>query len=407
MADQQFDIIISGGGLTGLTLGIGLAAAGFDVGVVDMADPATVQGAEFDGRASAISYASHQLLTSLGIWQHTGDHASVIEDIRISDGDSLLHLHFDHRDLGQGPLGHMLENRHNRQALFKRLESLPNLTLFAPNKITNHKSDDTAVTVTLDDGTTLGSALLVGAEGRFSPTRQRAGIKTTDWRYPQVGLVTTLQHEHPHCNIAHERFLPDGPFALLPLPNNRSSVVWTVRSEQRDIIMNLPERAFVAELQKRVGGFLGELETIGPRFDYPLGLMLAERYSDQRMVLVGDAAHGMHPIAGQGVNLGYRDVAVLIEVLIKARQNSQGLGGADVLEKYEQWRRVDNVTLLTVTDLLNRLFSNDITMVKTARDLGLAMVEKMPPVKKFFMSHARGTVGTLPKLLTGTTLADL
>lgn len=407
MSEQQFDIIISGGGLTGMTLGIGLGAAGFDVAIVDMADPATVQGAEFDGRASAISYASHQLLTSLGIWQHTADQSGVIEDIRISDGDSLLHLHFDHRDLGQGPLGHMLENRHNRQALFKRLESLPNVSLFAPTKISHSSSNELAVTATLDDGTILKAALLVGAEGRFSPTRQRAGIKTTDWRYKQVGLVTTLQHEHPHCNIAHERFLPDGPFALLPLPSNRSSVVWTVRSAQRDVIMNLPERAFVAELQKRVGGFLGEIETVGPRFDYPLGLMLAERYSDHRMVLVGDATHGMHPIAGQGVNLGYRDVAVLIEVLIKARHNSQDLGGATVLEQYEQWRRVDNVTLLTVTDVLNRLFSNDITMVKTARDIGLAMVEKMPPVKKFFMSHARGTVGTLPKLLTGATLADL
>lgn len=401
------DIIISGGGLTGLTLGIGLAAAGFDVAVIDMADPATVQDAAFDGRASAISYASHQLLSALGIWQHTGDKAGTIEDIRISDADSLLHLHFDHRELGQGPLGHMLENRHNRQALFKRMAELPNLSLYAPRKIIDADHQTDAVTVTLDDGQTLTAALLVGAEGRFSPTRQRAGIKTTDWRYSQVGIVTTLKHELPHLDIAHERFLPDGPFALLPLPDNRCSVVWTVQQAQADTIMALNERAFVAELQKRVGGFLGALETVGPRFSYPLGLMLAERYSDQRMVLVGDAAHGMHPIAGQGVNLGYRDVAALIEILVSARKKGEDIGSEDTLKHYEQWRHVDNVTLLTVTDLLNRLFSNDIAPIRIARDLGLAAVGKMPPVKKFFMKHARGTVGKLPKLLTGTDLDSL
>lgn len=406
--NKSYDIVISGGGMVGLTLAIGLAQGGFDVVVVDMAPEGDLTDTTFDGRASALAYAPYKMLETLGIWKYAGTHAQPINEIRVSDGDSLMFIHFDKEYLGDGPMGFLVENRRNRIALFARAAELDNLTIIAPDKVTTSKVIGDRVTVTLESGLILDASIIIGAEGRNSPTRERAGIKMVSAGYDQWGIVTTLEHSEPHNGMAHERFLPDGPFALLPLTGNRSSLVWSVRSEQVKTIMDLNDRAFDHEIWKRSSGVLGDIKSTGPRFSYPLSTMLAESYTGNRMFLVGDAAHGMHPIAGQGVNLGYRDIAALIELLMVARSQGEDLGSPTVRHNYEQWRRVDNVSLLAVMDGLTRLFSNDITPIRLARDIGLWASNKSVPLKKFFMKHARGDLGLkIPALLKGDSLSSL
>ncbi len=402
---EQFDILISGGGMVGLTLACGLAVSGFEVAVVDIATPDGLLDKDFDGRASAVAFASYKMLDALAISPFLKGLVQPIDEIRVTDSNVPLFLHFDKQELGDGPLGYMVENRHNRQALFKRLEQLPNIKLFAPDHLVAHQNnDDGGVTATLKSGKTISAKLLVGAEGRRSPLREGADIGLVTASYHQVGIVATIEHEHPHMGIAHERFLPDGPFAILPLTGNRSSLVWSVGSDIAPEILKLNRRALVAEIQKRVGGFLGEITVAGPVWNYPLSMQFAERYRDERMVLVGDAAHGIHPIAGQGLNLGYRDVAALLEVLNTAKLAGEDIGSEAVLEKYVQWRRFDNMTLIATMDGLTRLFSNNIKPLKYARAIGLEVVNHIPPLRKFFMQHARGTVGDLPKLLEGKSL---
>jgi len=395
------DIAIIGGGLAGLAAGIGLASHGLKVTVIDRGEPGDQTLESFDGRSSAIAFASCNLLEAIGVWKHLEGQTQPIKEIRISDGPSLLHLHFDHRALGQGPLGQMVENRHMRLALHARAKELPNLTHLAPAEVTGIERDASAAQLTLATGDTIKAALLLGIDGRTSQTRASAGIGVTEWGYKQVGIVCSIEHELPHGGIAHERFLPSGPFAILPLTGNRASLVWTEHDHLAKTIMGLSPRAFEAEVQRRCGDFLGKVSVIGGRWCYPLTLQFADRYTDTRLALVADAAHGMHPIAGQGLNMGLRDVAALIEVVVEAARAGLDIGSDHVLERYTRWREFDNVTLMTVTDVLNRLFSNDIAPIRVARDVGLAVVEQIPPLKKFFMAHARGTVGTLPRLLTG------
>ena len=263
------------------------------------------------------------------------------------------------------------------------------------------------VSATLNDGSKISAALVIGCEGRISPTRESAGIKLTKWSYEQTAIVCTVEHERPHNFCAQEHFLPSGPFAILPLPGTdkkpgcRSSIVWTERADLAPIMMDLDDDDFLEELQIRFGDFLGELKIIGPRFAYPLTLQFAESYTAPRLALAADAAHGMHPIAGQGLNMGLRDVAVLAEVLSDAKKAGLDIGGAETLEKYERWRRFDNTLMLAVTDALTYLFSNDIKPIKLARDIGLAAINQVAPLKKLFMRHAMGTVGDLPKLMRG------
>ena len=403
---DNFDILISGGGMVGLTLACGLAVSGFEVAVVDIAEPDGLVDKKFDGRSSAIAYASYKMLESLGIAKHLGDKTQPIDEIRVTDSDVPLFLHFDKDELSDGPLGHMVENRHNRQALFKRLGELPNIHLFAPDRVVEHVflDDKSGVDVTLNSGQKIFAKLMVGAEGRQSPMRQGADIGLVRAKYDQVGIVATIEHELPHMGIAHERFLPDGPFAILPLTGNRFSLVWSVAADVAPEILKLSDRAIEAEIQKRIGGFLGKIKIMGPRWSYPLSMQFAERYSDERMVLVGDAAHGIHPIAGQGLNMGYRDVAALLEVLNTAKLEGADIGSDEVLENYVRWRRFDNMSMIAAMDGLTRLFSNNIKPLKYARALGLEAVNHIPPLRRFFMRHARGTVGNLPLLLEGKSL---
>jgi len=397
----ESEVLIVGGGLAGGAMACAVAQSGLSAVVVDIEDPATVLAAGFDGRASAISLSSRRLLEGIGAWSAMGPEACPMLDIRVADGQSPLFLHCDHNDIGDEPFGHMIENRVIRRALIERMRSLDRVQLLAPARLVGLERGSGGVRGMLADGTVVTARLAIAADGRGSRIRTDAGIAVTRWSYNQVGIVCTVAHERPHDHVAHEHFLPAGPFAILPLNGNRASIVWTEREDLAPALMALDEAGFTEELRRRFGDFLGDLSVVGPRWSYPLSLQFAERYIDRRLVLVGDAAHGMHPIAGQGLNMGYRDVAALAEVLTDARRLGLDIGDGTVLARFERWRRFDNTLMLAMTDALNRLFSNDILPVRLARDIGLAAVNRMPPLKRLFMRHAMGVVGELPRLMRG------
>jgi 2-octaprenyl-6-methoxyphenol hydroxylase len=404
-ADIMADILVVGGGLVGAVAARALSHAGFRVIVIDGTDPADAMDAAFDGRASAIAAASERLLTAIGVWPYMVDDVAPILDIRVADGASPLYLHYDHLDVGEGPLGYLCENRHIRKAALQALRDDDNVTFLAPLRVEHLERGPGGVQATLSDGRRVGARLAIAADGRGSKIREAAGIRTTSWRYPQEAIVCTVEHALPHAFVAHEHFLPAGPFAILPLrgtdekPAQRSSIVWTERAAQAQAMVSLDDAAFTRELAKRFGDFMGAIEVVGPRFCHPLGLQFAHASIAERLVLVGDADHGMHPIAGQGLNMGYRDVAALVDVLGEARRLGLDIGAASVLQRYQRWRRFDNTLMLAVTDGLNRLFSNDIAPIRHARDLGLGLVNRMPPLKKVLMRSAMGLMGDLPSLM--------
>jgi 2-octaprenyl-6-methoxyphenol hydroxylase len=412
MADDV-ELLVAGGGLNGLLLGVAVAEAGLKVAVVDRQDPATMLGEAFDGRASTIAFGSKLVLDGVGLWPDIAPQAQPIFEIRVADDDSLLFLHYDHRDLeGNTPLGYVVENRVLRRALIERARALPSLTLLAPQTVETVARGDTAAVATLGNGARLAARLIAAADGKDSPLRKAAGIRAVERRYRQTGIVTTVAHERPHAGIAVEHFLPSGPFAVLPMTDEssldaarprrgRSSIVWTENAALAPHLMKLPNAEFAEELHARFGDFLGAIEPIGPRWAYPLSLMQAERYTARRLALIGEAAHVIHPIAGQGLNVGIRDVAALAEAVVDARRLGLDIGDDWVLERYQRWRRLDAVLLAGVTDGLNRLFSNTIAPIKLVRDLGLAAVNRMPPVKRLLMQHAMGTLGDRPRLARG------
>lgn len=409
---DQFDVAVIGGGLNGLTQAIALARHGISVAVIDREDPAKAIAAGFDGRVSAIALASQRMLDAIGLWRHISD-AQPMWDIRVSDGNSLLFLHYDHSDLGNDPFGYLVENRVTRLAQQAAMADCPNLELIAPmvaRRIDYGAAGSGApALLELGNGRQIRARLVIGADGRQSAVRREAGIRTIDWSYNQTGIVCTVQHDLPHEGVAQERFLPAGPFAILPMTddaagNHRSSLVWTEPTDRAVAIMALDDAGFAAEMRQRFGSGYGDCAVAGPRWSYPLSFMLATRYAGHRMALIGDAAHGIHPIAGQGLNLGLRDIAALTEAVVEARRLGLDIGRGDVLDRYERWRRVDNVVLGAVTDGLTRLFSNDIAPIRLARDLGLGVVNRIGPLKKLFMRHAMGDIGRLPRLLKGESL---
>jgi len=418
-AEAAPEVLISGGGMVGLTLGIALADAGIGTVILEPQDPAATTDAAFDGRSSAIARGSQRLLAALGIWPEMAHAAAPILDIRVSDGRigtaaSRLFLHYGREELAEEsdePLGYIVENRAVRTALHARAAALPALRLIAPGRLATLERGRGAAPAAalLTDGRYLHPSLVVAAEGRGSPLRAAAGIRITAWDYPQCGIVCTVAHEAPHHGVAHEHFLPAGPFALLPMTDAadgtpRSSLVWTERRALVPAMLALDDDAFGAELQRRFGDSLGRLRPAGRRWSHPLSLMHAERYVAHRLALVGDAAHVIHPIAGQGLNLGLRDVAALAETVVEAHRLGLDPGETAVLARYQQWRRFDNTVLMVATDGLNRLFSNDAAPVRLARDVGLAAVNRLPPLKRLFMRHAMGLVGDLPRLIRGQAL---
>ena len=404
------DVAIVGGGMVGMTFAAALGGAGLSVAVIDAEPPPAMTAAAFDGRSSAIAYGSQQVLAGVGAWAAMEPEAQPILDIRVSDGDaagfvSRLFLHYDHRNLGDQPFGHIIENRVIRRALLGRVAELDSVRSYAPARVASLDRSRRGVELSLQDGSRLSARLAVAADGRNSPLRDAAGIKVTSWDYAQTGIVCTVAHEKPHHGVAHEHFLPAGPFAMLPMVDaeglHRSSIVWTERRVLAPAMLALDDAAFGLEMERRFGLSLGRLRPLGRRFAYPLTLVHAERYVDERLALLGDAAHGIHPIAGQGLNLGLRDVAALAEGLVDAHRLGLDIGDGLALERYQRWRRFDNMMLLAVTDGLNRLFSNDIAPLRLVRDLGLAAVDRLPPLKKLFMRHAMGLVGDLPRLIRG------
>lgn len=398
---SEVEILVVGGGMVGGTLACALGGAGLTVALVDP-QPAPVQtAAAFDGRASAIATGSKQVLAAVGVWPEIAGDAEPIIDIRVSDGSSPLFLHYDNADLGAGPLGYIVENRVLRRSIFNRLNRLAGVTLHEGRTVVALTRGPNNVVAVLDDGSNVRAALAIAADGRRSPTRADAGIGVTEWRYRQTGIVCTVAHARPHDGVAQEHFLPSGPFAILPMTGDRSSIVWTERADLAPALMALDEREFTTELGLRFGDYLGALRVVGPRFCYPLALLHADSYIAQRLALAGDSAHAIHPIAGQGFNLGLRDVAALAEVVMDAARLGIDIGSAPVLERYERWRRFDNALMLAVTDGLNRLFSNAIGPLRLARDVGLAMVNQAPPLKRVLMRHAMGLVGDLPRLVRG------
>jgi 2-octaprenyl-6-methoxyphenol hydroxylase len=409
-AAARADCVIAGGGLVGATLAIALADAGLEVVVADRADPETVMSLPYDGRTCAIAYGSQRLLAAIGVWPGMVPAAEPIRDIRISDGGSPLFLHFSFGELGDryagAPFGWIVENRATRRALYERARAIDGLTIRWRTSVADWSADAATARVRLDDGAVVDAPLLIAADGADSMLRRRARIAATQWAYPQTAIVCVAAHERPHRGVAHERFLPPGPFALLPMTDDadgghRSSVVWTEDPARVPGLLALPDDDFSFELQRRFGDWYGDMWVEGPRWSYPLRLLHAETYLRPRFALIGDAAHTIHPIAGQGLNLGLRDVAALAEVLVDAHRLGLDLGATHLLRRYERWRRFDNTALMAGMDGLNRLFSNDVLPVRWARDVGIAAVNRMPALKRFFMQHAMGTVGVLPRLIRG------
>jgi 2-octaprenyl-6-methoxyphenol hydroxylase len=401
MTETRVELIVVGGGLTGLTLAIACADAGLEVAVVDREDPATIVAEPFDGRTTAVAYGSMQVLDGIGLWPLLAKSAEPILEIRVADAASSLFLHYDHRDIGSAPLGHIIENRALRRALLERARTWHSLRHLAPLAVERVERRPEAAVAYLADGQVLRGELVAACDGRASPLRRAAGIKTIAWDYPQVSIVCTVRHELPHRGVAVEHFLPGGPFAILPMTGQRSSIVWTERAALAPSLLALDEPGFANELRRRFGDFLGAVEVVGPRWSYPLSLLHAQRYTAPRLALVGDAAHVIHPIAGQGLNLGIRDGAALAELVVDARRLGLDIAQGEVLARYERWRRFDNLTLAAVTDGLNRLFSNAVPPVRLARDVGLAIVDRLPPLKRLLMRHAMGMVGELPRLVRG------
>lgn len=412
------DVIVAGAGMAGATFGLACAHAGLGCVLVDPLPFETQLEPTFDGRASAIAWSSFRQWRVLGAAEALEPHACRIDHILVTDGKSPgaasgrgspAFLKFDAAEIadrsGGEPMGWMVENRHTRMALSRAVaERAGAITVLAPARAADIEVRPGGVTVTLADGRTLEAPLLVGADGRGSFVRDKAGIGMTGWDYAQCGVVATVQMEHDHGNTAHEYFLPGGPFAILPLTGNRASLVWTEPKDRAGALRTASQEAFEAHLRRRFGDFLGEVRTVGPRFVYPLSLSLAERMTAPRIALLGDAAHGIHPIAGQGLNLGLKDVAALAEVLAEAMRLGEDIGSEAVLERYARWRRFDNTIIAASSDAFVRLFSNDQPLVRAVRDAGLAVVNRIAPARAFFMQEAGGSVGDLPRLLRGQAL---
>jgi 2-octaprenyl-6-methoxyphenol hydroxylase len=399
------DVIIIGGGLIGATLALALARHDVSSIVVDAQDLDTTVLPAFDGRASAIASASARMLRALGLGDVLDQHGCAIRGIRVTDGTAPQFLHFDAGDDGD-PLGIMLENRLLRVALLDAVRAAPQVTLLAPAKVESLVRDGRAATLTLADGSVFTAPLAVAADGRRSQTRTNAGIRIASWAYPNAALVTMVAHTVPHGEIACELFYPSGPMALLPMVDTadgrpRSAIVWTVDEAAAAGARKLGPKALAAEIEARVDGTLGDVEIIAPQVVWPLGYHHAATYQAERLLLIGDAAHGIHPIAGQGLNMGFRDVAAMAQVLIEAARTGQDLGAPDVLARYSAWRRLDNTMVGAVTDSLNKLFAIPGKLPSLVRRLGLAGVERLPPLKARFMAEARGETGTLPSLLKG------
>ena len=400
------DILIVGGGLNGPLLALALAPTGLRVTVIDALPEAVRADAQFDGRSYALALSSVRMLRALGLWPAIEGQAQPILQVRAADGrpgeaPSPLHLSLDHAEIEEGPLGAMVEDRHLRRALLAAMADTPGITHRADTRVVAQQVGPSGVTLRLEGGETLTGRLLVGCDGRASGTARRAGIRRVRWGYGQTALVCAIAHERPHHGIAQQLFLPGGPLAVLPLTDNRASIVWTEAEAVAAGIAGLDDAGYLAALRHRLGDGLGEVRLVGRRWAYPLGLSLAQSFVADRLVLAGDSAHGIHPIAGQGLNLGFRDVAALAEVLTEAARRGEDIASPLVLERYQVWRRFDATTMALATDAFNRLFSNDNALLRGVRDLGMGLAGQVPALRRAFMREAAGLTGEVPRLMQG------
>ena len=402
MTDKR-DLVILGGGLVGMTLALAAARQGITSHVVDKADPAELTAEGVDGRASAISTASWNLFTNIGLAERLEPLGCPIASIAVTDGMKPGRIDFQPQ-AHEGSLGRMFANRDIRLALFEAAAAEPAITWHSRSEVTERERSPHGAKVTLASGEVLEGSLLVGAEGRQSPTRQQAGLTVARWDYHHRAIVAGLFHEKPHGNVAWEIFYAAGPFALLPLLDSadgqhRSALVWTVAERDGKGVMAMSDTAFVGEVRKRMGDIFGAIEIAAPRLSYPLGFHHAGRIVADRLALVGDAAHGIHPIAGQGLNLGLRDVGALVEVIADGMRLGLEPGDAQILARYERWRSLDIFSVAAMTDGINRLFGIPGRIPSAIRRLGMGAVQRMPTIKRFFMDEARGVSGNLPALL--------
>ena len=402
--EHDCDIAIVGGGLNGPALALAAAQVGLRVIVLDATSHKPRKNAKFDGRAYALALASKRLMAAVGVWENVAQDAEPMLNIRVSDGRagvgaSPFFMDFDHAELEEGPMGYMVEDRHLRYALQAAMQTSPLIECRLATRVTGQSTGPEGVTLSLANNQKITTRLLVGADGRQSGTAARAGITYTGWQYSQAALVCAVEHDRPHGGVAHQFFMPAGPMAVLPLSARRSTVVWSEKTDSAAVIKTLDDAAFLDVLQPRFGDFLGDIALTGGRFSYPLGMMIAKSYIAPNVALIGDAAHGVHPIAGQGLNAGLRDVAALIQVLSEAKQRGEDFASQPVLARYQLWRRFDATALAVATDGFNRLFSNDNPILRLGRDLGMGMLNAMPKVRRGILREAAGLTGDLPDLM--------
>ena len=400
---DRADVIIFGGGMIGLALAAALDSSGLSTIVVDPADPAPRTNARFDGRTSAVSSSSMRMLETIGVAQHLAEPGCPIRTISVADGRDPGGLHFDADD--DEPLGWMHENRHLRGALQARAEAAGNSWLLWKSRIAAVERGDHGVVVSLEDGRKLCAPLLVAADGRNSPMREAADIRVARWRYEHQAIVSVLGHQRPNDHVAYEIFFPTGPFALLPMTDangsHRSAIVWSVPQGDAAGWLSLSDEDFAGEAEAAMGGFLGRVTMLAPRSSFPLGFHHAAQITAKRLALAGDAAHAIHPIAGQGLNLGFRDVAALAQVLVEGARLGLDLGDAQLLDRYQRWRSIDSLSVAFATDSLTRIYGVPGKAASAVRRFGMRLIERVSPVKDRLMSEARGTSGDLPLLLRG------
>jgi len=400
---DRADVIIFGGGLVGLALAAALDSSGLSAIVVDPADPGERKTSAFDGRTSAVSSSSMRMLETIGVVNELAEPGCPIRTIQVADGLKPGGLAFNPDD--DEPLGVMHENRNLRAALLARAEAGKNLWLLWKSRVASVQRGDHQVEVVLEDGRRLSAPVLAAADGRNSAMREAAGIAVARWKYDHAAIVSTLRHERPHDNIAYEIFFPTGPFALLPMTDDaqghRSAIVWSVPKDDATGWLSLSDEQFAGEAQAAMGGFLGKIEMAAPRSTYPLGFHHAARITDKRLALVGDAAHAIHPIAGQGLNLGFRDAAALAQVLVEGARLGLDLGDKQLLDRYQRWRAIDALSVAFATDSLTRVYGIPGKTASAVRRFGMGLIDRIGPVKDRLMSEARGTSGEVPLLLRG------
>jgi len=403
--EKRRDVLIIGGGLGGTTLAVALAQAGLRVALVERLVPKTLANPEFDGRSYAIAHASARLLQGLSLWDAVADQAQPISKIVVTDGRagqgaSPLSLLFDGAEIEASPPGYILQDRYLRNALLTAVADA-GVEHITGHAVEDHQAHERGATVTLSDGCVLEAGLVVAADGMTSPTAARAGLGRMAWGYSQPPFSCAITLERPHDGVAHQFFMPPGPLAILPLPGNRASIVWTEADARAQQISDLDDAGYLALLRPRIGSFLGDIALAGQRYAYPVPLSIAHQFHAARLALIGDAAHRVHPLAGQGLNAGLKDVAALAEVLTDAARWGEDLGREDVLARYTRWRRFDVATLAFATDSINRLFSNDDPILRLGRDVGLGVVNRLPGLRQRFMREAAGVTGDLPRLMRG------